>query len=58
MTRDSLTDVPNQPRTPARSVRIPDDVWAAFKRLAESRGVTASDVVREALENYLLELRE
>lgn len=57
MTRANVPDVPNQPKTPQRSVRVPDDVWQAAKAKAESEGQTVSDVVRQALEDYLRDLR-
>lgn len=44
---------PNQPKTPARPVRIDDDTWDAVKTEAAARGVTASDVVREAIREHL-----
>lgn len=45
--------MPNQPRTPHRTVRIPDDEWIAIKVRAAKDGVTATDVVREAVRRYL-----
>ena len=53
MTRDSVLDVPNQPKTPQRSIRVADDIWLAAKAKAEAEGQTVSDVVRQALEEYL-----
>lgn len=44
--------MPNQPKTPQRTVRVPDDVWERAKVRAEARGETVSDVVRRALERY------
>lgn len=48
----SVPPVPNQPKTPQRSVRVPDEVWQAAKERAEAEGRTLSDVVREALAAY------
>ena len=45
--------VPNQPKTPARAVRIDDETWESIKAEAERRKITASDVVREALTKHL-----
>lgn len=45
--------MPNQPRTPARSVRIPDELWRAALHKAEERGESVSDVLRRALERYV-----
>lgn len=53
MTRAAtVTPVPNQPKTPQRSVRVPDEVWEAARLRAISEGRTLSDVVRAALETY------
>jgi antitoxin component of RelBE/YafQ-DinJ toxin-antitoxin module len=52
MTPATLTRVPNQPKTPQRTVRVPDDVWVKAKAAAEKRGETLSDVIRRALERY------
>lgn len=53
-----LPCVPNQPATPARSIRIPDEVWEALRRRADERGETIADVVRRALRAYLREYDE
>lgn len=47
-----MTPVPNQPKTPMRSFRIPDDVYDAAKAKAAERGETLTEVVRKALERY------
>ena len=47
-----LPRVPNQPKTPQRSVRVPDEVWKAAQERADEEGRTLSDVVRVALEKY------
>lgn len=44
--------VPNQPKTPHRSVRVPDRVWEKAKRKATKRGETLAEVIRRALEEY------
>ena len=38
--------------TPPRSVRVPDDVWAAAKAEAERRGETVTDAVVRFLRRY------
>ncbi len=43
----------NKPATPARAVRISDEVWAAAQARAKKDGVTTTDVVRRALVKYL-----
>lgn len=45
--------MPNQPKTPLRSVRVPDDVWDAVKAKAEDRGETVTDVILRALRRYV-----
>lgn len=53
MTPDRLRGVPNQPKTPQRTVRVPDEVWLAAKEVADHRGESLSDVIRTALERYV-----
>lgn len=45
--------VPNQPKTPKRSVRVPDDLWQAVKIKARDRGETVTEVIIRALTRYL-----
>jgi predicted HicB family RNase H-like nuclease len=45
--------VPNQPKTPKRSVRVPQDLWDAVKAKAKDRGESVTDVVIRALKLYL-----
>jgi hypothetical protein len=44
--------MPNQPKTPARSVRVPEDLWQAAKASAEKKNETVSDVIVRALRRY------
>lgn len=44
--------MPNQPKTPLRSMRIPDDVWAAAQKRAAERGETVTAVIVRALRRY------
>ena len=44
---------PNQPATPNRTVRIPDELWEAAKRKAAEDGVTVTDVIIRALTRYV-----
>jgi hypothetical protein len=39
--------------TPLRSVRVPEDLWQAAIIVANRNGETISDVVREALREYV-----
>lgn len=43
----------NQPKTPARAVRIDDDTWDRLRAAAILEKVTPSDLVREAVEKLL-----
>lgn len=53
MTRTGrLPRVPNKPKTPQRSVRVPDDVWLAAKERADEENRTLSDVIRVCLDRY------
>lgn len=45
--------VPNQPATPSRAVRVPDELWEAAKRVAADRGETVTAVIIRALERYV-----
>lgn len=44
---------PNQPKTPAQSVRVDQALWTAAKEKAESEGRTIADVIRELLWGYV-----
>lgn len=48
-----MWDMPNQPKTPLRNFRIPDELYEAAKAKAAEDGRNLSDVVREALEKYV-----
>lgn len=45
--------MPNQPKTPARSVRVPDALWLAAKQKADERGETVTDAIVRALKSYV-----
>jgi hypothetical protein len=53
MTPGILRLVPNAPKTPQRTVRIPDKTWDAAKATAERRGDNLSEVIRQSLERYV-----
>ena len=40
-------------RTPARSVRVPDELWNAAKARADQRGEDVSAVIIRALRRYV-----
>lgn len=39
--------------TPRRSIRVEDELWQAATEAAEHRGENLSDVLREALRQYI-----
>lgn len=43
----------NQPKTPARTFRIPDPLWEKVKQEADTKGTTSTAVVVAALEKHL-----
>ncbi len=55
MTPGIVVDVPNQEKTPRRTVRVPDDVWRPAARKARDNGENLSEVIRRALADYLRE---
>lgn len=48
-----MTTVPNQPKTPSRTFRIPDDVYDAAREKAAELGVPLSEVVRDLLDAWV-----
>ena len=48
-----MTPMPNAPRTPLKSFRIPEDLYREAQQLAADEGQSVSDVVRKALERYV-----
>lgn len=45
--------VPNQPKTPTRSFRVPDDIYLPAREKAAAEGRTLTDVVVDALLDYI-----
>lgn len=45
--------MPNQPATPHRTVRVPDELWEAVQEKAAAEGLTVTDVIIKALERFL-----
>lgn len=45
--------MPNQPKTKARSIRVPDELWAAVKERAAEKGENATDVAIRAYRRYV-----
>lgn len=53
MNTGKLARMPNQPRTPIRGIRVPDELWTAAQAAAATNDESVSDVVRRALEAYV-----
>jgi len=47
--------MPNAPKTPTRTIRVPDDLWKAVQRKALSESVTVTSVILKSLEAYLVD---
>jgi predicted transcriptional regulator len=45
--------MPNVEKTPRRTVRVEEALWAAAQDAAEAEGRTVSDVIRDALTRYV-----
>ena len=48
-----MGSVPNKPKTPTRTFRISDDVYRPALEKARAEGVSLSEVVRDALIEYV-----
>lgn len=44
--------MPNQPKTPHRAVRIPDELWSAVGQQAEAEGTTRSAIINRLLREW------
>lgn len=47
--------MPNQPKTPTRTIRVANELWAAVKEKAAIEERTVTDVIIEALKEYIAE---
>jgi hypothetical protein len=45
--------MPNQPKTPIRTFRIPEREYRAALEKARSEGIPLTDVIRQALRDYV-----
>lgn len=52
MTRGKIVRVPNQPATPKRSIRVPDEMWLTARANAAERGEDLASIVRDAIDKY------
>lgn len=48
-----MATVANQPRTPHRNIRVPDNVWIPAKEKAEREGRNLSELIRDYLSGYI-----
>lgn len=48
--------MPNAPKTPTRTIRVPDDLWTAVQKKAALEKVTVTSIIIKALEDYLTPL--
>jgi len=44
--------MPNAPKTPTRTIRVPDDLWKAVQKKAAAEGITVTSIIISALESY------
>jgi hypothetical protein len=47
--------MPNAPKTPTRTVRVPDDLWHAAKDKAAAEEKTVTDIILSALRTFVEE---
>lgn len=45
--------MPNAPKTPTRTIRVPDDLWKAVQKRAAEEGVTVTSIILNALQTYV-----
>jgi predicted transcriptional regulator len=45
--------MPNSPKTPTRTLRVSDELWAAVKDKAQFDKRTVTDVIVESLKEYV-----
>ena len=48
--------MPNAPKTPTRTIRVSTDLWTAVKEKAAIEERTVTDVIIEALKDYIGDL--
>jgi hypothetical protein len=53
MTSGKIRRMPNQPKTPKRSIRIPDDLWTTALQLAKEDNEILAEEIRKMLESYV-----
>jgi predicted transcriptional regulator len=45
--------MPDQPKTPARTIRVPESLWQEVREAATKNSESVSDVARRAFANYV-----
>lgn len=50
--------MPNQPKTPVRSIRLDDPTWDQVEAEAKRTGQSKSDVIRVALDEHFATQRQ
>jgi negative regulator of replication initiation len=53
-----MGSVPNKPKTPHRTIRVENELWADTMTITKAKGETATEVIRRALETYRDENRD
>ena len=48
----TIGNMPNQPKTKLRNIRVEDELWDAAKAAAEARGESLSEAIRAFLKRY------
>jgi len=48
--------MPNAPKTPTRTIRVPDHLWTSVQKKAALEKVTVTSIIIKALEDYLTPL--
>jgi antitoxin component of RelBE/YafQ-DinJ toxin-antitoxin module len=46
--------MPNQPKTPTRTVRLDDEIWSALRIIGEQTGLSVSELIRLALTDFIM----
>ena len=45
--------MPNAPKTPTRTIRVPDELWLAAQKKAAEHNITVTSVLLAALEYFV-----
>lgn len=53
-----LNPMPNQPKTPNRTIRVSDERWEAFRACAEHNGESMTDAICAAIDRYVARTRK